>query len=56
MLSLVVEDADRWYRHLEQRGVEIPEPPQDGTRVRVRAFGFRDPEGHTLEVFQWLDR
>lgn len=55
MLSLVVDDADRWYAYLKGRGVQIKEPPSDGTRVRVRAFGFIDPEGHTLEVFQWLD-
>ncbi len=55
MLSLVVDDADRWYAYLKGRGVEIKQPPSDGTRVRVRAFGFSDPEGHTLEVFQWLD-
>lgn len=55
MVSLVVDDADRWYAYLKGRGVEIKEPPSDGTRVRVRAFGFSDPEGHTLEVFQWLE-
>jgi len=55
MVSLVVDDVDRWYAYLKGRGVEIEEPPSDGTRVRVRAFAFRDPEGHSLEVFQWLD-
>jgi catechol 2,3-dioxygenase-like lactoylglutathione lyase family enzyme len=56
MVSLVVDDVDGWYAYLKGRGVELKEPPEDGTRVPVRAFSFRDPEGHTLEVFQWLDR
>ena len=56
MVSLVVDDVDRWYEYLKGRGVAIDEPPSDGTRVPVRSFSFRDPEGHTLEVFRWLDR
>ncbi len=56
MVSLVVDDVDGWYEYLKGRGVVLQEPPRDGTRVRVRAFSFRDPEGHTLEVFKWLGR
>jgi lactoylglutathione lyase len=53
MISLVVDDVDAWYRYLVGRGVEVPEPPSDDDRVAIRAFTFRDPEGHTLEVFRW---
>ncbi len=56
MVSLVVEDADVWYAYLKKQGVDVPNPPKDSTKVNVRAFGFKDPEGYTLEVFQWLEK
>jgi len=56
MVSLVVEDADAWYAYLKKQGVDLPNPPKDSTKVNVRAFGFNDPEGYTLEVFQWLKK
>lgn len=56
MVSLVVDDVDRWYEYLKSRGVVISQPPSDSTRVRVRSFSFKDPEGYTLEVFKWLER
>jgi predicted enzyme related to lactoylglutathione lyase len=56
MLSLVVDDVDAWFARLRDRGVALDAPPRDAAEVPVRAFSFRDPEGHTLEVFQWLPR
>jgi predicted enzyme related to lactoylglutathione lyase len=56
MVSLVVEDVDGWYEFLKGRGVDIPSPPKDSARSGVRSFGFKDPEGYTLEVFAWLDK
>ena len=56
MVSLVVDDADAWYAYLKKQGVEVPKPPKDSTKVNVRAFGFKDPEGYTLEVFEWLKK
>lgn len=56
MVSLVVDDVDRWYEHLKSRGVAIGKQPSDGSRVPVRSFSFKDPEGYTIEVFKWLDR
>ena len=57
MVSLVMDtpkQVDEWFAHLKAQGVTIPEPPSDSDRVPVRAFGFKDPEGHSLEVFAWL--
>jgi len=54
MVSLVVEDADAWHAYLKKQGVDVPNAPKDSTKVNVRSFGFKDPEGYTLEVFQWL--
>jgi catechol 2,3-dioxygenase-like lactoylglutathione lyase family enzyme len=59
MISLVVDgpdQVDRWFSYLKSQGVEIPKPPANSTRAPVRAFGFVDSEGHSLEVFTWLKR
>ncbi|MGH9318511.1 MAG: VOC family protein [Vicinamibacteria bacterium] len=59
MVSFVVDElqqVDRWYERLKARGVELTSEPQDSPRSGVRAFGFRDPEGYTLEVFAWLKK
>jgi hypothetical protein len=56
MVSLVVplDAVDSWYRYLKERGVEIEDPPSVGADENVKGFGFKDPEGYTLEVFAWL--
>ena len=54
-LAIVVRDMDEAYRHLRTHGAWEPIswggpqelPPADG---RVRAFKFRDPDGHPLEL------
>jgi catechol 2,3-dioxygenase-like lactoylglutathione lyase family enzyme len=61
MISLVVRtpaDVDRWHAFLKARGVRLRSEPHDSGSgatddANVRAFGFLDPEGHTLEVFAW---
>jgi len=59
MLSLVMDaasDVDRWFGYLKAKGAKIEQSPSDSDRVPVRAFEFKDPEGHSLEVFAWLTR
>lgn len=58
MVSLVVRpaDVDVWYSYLKQKGVGVGAPPETGADGSVRAFGFKDPEGYTLEVFAWIQR
>ncbi len=56
-VSLIVEnldDVDRWFALLESRGVNVTEPPSDGTDTPVRSVQFTDPEGYEMEVFAWL--
>lgn len=56
MVSLVVplDAVDTWYAYLKERGVEVKQPPSVGADGNVKAFGFKDPEGYSLEVFAWL--
>ncbi|WP_373499894.1 VOC family protein [Desulfococcus sp.] len=48
-LSFQVADAALWHRRLERRGIAV-----DPIRRRwgARAFFFRDPEGHRIEIWQ----
>jgi hypothetical protein len=58
MVSMVMStpaEVDRWYEQLKTR-VQIPKPPSNSDKVAVRAFSFKDPEGHSLEVFAWLPK
>ena len=58
MVSMVMStpaDVDRWYEQLKTR-VQIAKPPSNSDKVAVRAFSFKDPEGHSLEVFAWLPK
>jgi len=57
MVSFVMSElrqVDAWYERLKSRGVELTSEPHDSPRIR--AFGFKDPEGYTLEVFAWLKK
>ena len=59
MVSMVMStpaEVDRWYAQLKSQGVQIPKPPVNSDKVAVRAFEFKDPEGHSLEVFAWLPK
>ena len=35
--------------------IDVGDGPRIGADGHVKAFGFKDPEGYTLEVFAWLD-
>lgn len=58
MVSMVVEenDVDAWWSYLEAKGVDVGESPGAEGDGAVRAFGFKDPEGYSLEVFAWVDQ
>lgn len=56
ILSLQTDDLERWHADLFARGVE-------GTGIgllvggdgRTIEFKVRDPEGYTIEFFDWID-
>ena len=55
-LALIVSDMDRAYAQLRDSGVQhvSPEPQTlpawNSTVAGIRAFDFRDPDGHNLEI------
>ena len=55
MLSIVTSDVDRWYEVLSAKGIKIISKLSDSGSVPVRAFLIEDPEGYTVEFFQWTN-
>ena len=56
MVSLVTDDVAAWYRKLRSNAsVRTVKDLYDHPGVPIRAFEIEDPEGYTIEFFQWLD-
>ena len=65
MVSLVVgeKEVDAWWAYLKAKGVDVGDAPGAGGDApgaegdgAVKAFGFEDPEGYSLEVFAWVNK
>ncbi len=58
MVSMVVgeKDVDAWWQYLNAKGVDVGDAPSPEGDGAVRAFGFEDPEGYSLEVFAWVNK
>jgi catechol 2,3-dioxygenase-like lactoylglutathione lyase family enzyme len=50
---LRVDDADRYYEELKEKGVEVSSPISDKP-WGMREFGLRTPEGHRITIGQWI--
>jgi lactoylglutathione lyase len=50
ILCFRVPDVDQWYEFIKAKGVEITHDIKTNSELMIRAFLFRDPEGHTIEV------
>ncbi len=53
MLSFFVDDVEEWYRKLRDKGLELS-PPEEPDYLEMKVLIFKDPEGYTLELLQWL--
>lgn len=58
MVSMVVQEneVDTWWKYLKAKGVDVGDSPGAEGDGAVRAFGFKDPEGYSLEVFAWVNK
>ena len=54
MLSIVTSDVEGWYEVLTAKGIKIISELSDSGSVPVKAFLVEDPEGYTVEFFQWI--
>jgi len=50
LLTLVVDDVDRWRTYLEGAGVKIEGETRDIPVIDVRCFFFKDPGGYAIEI------
>jgi len=56
ILSLQTDNLDGWHAHLTARGVVDDTSIHPGYGGRTREFKLFDPEGYTVEFFEWLPR
>jgi len=54
LLTLLANDVDAWYDHLEKAGVKLLTGVQNKEDIQIRCFFFEDPGGYALEVQQFL--
>lgn len=54
LIAAYVDDLNKVYGALRQRGVEFLKPPSDQPWGQRTAY-FKDPDGHLWEVSQWIE-
>ena len=50
ILCFRVADVESWHSHINEKGIEIHHPIKNNEELKIRAFLFNDPEGHTIEI------
>ena len=54
ILTIITTDVDEWYQHLKDRDVALQDPPAINPDYNIYHFFLRDPNGHLLEIQQFL--
>ena len=54
ILCLNVLDAEAWYSKLVKAGVKIEKKPEESSRLKIKVFMFKDPEGYVIEIQESL--
>jgi len=55
ILTLVTTRVDDWYAYLQEKEVEIFEPPKINPEYDIYHFFLKDPDGYLVEIQQFLD-
>jgi predicted enzyme related to lactoylglutathione lyase len=50
MLTIVVDDPDKWYKHFQDKGIKTLNEPHDDKELNLRIFLLEDPEGYVIEI------
>ena len=56
MLSWFTDDIETWRKRLLAEGIEIELGPKEADYLHMKTMLFKDPEGYTLEILQWLTK
>ncbi|GIV09460.1 MAG: hypothetical protein KatS3mg019_1551 [Fimbriimonadales bacterium] len=55
ILTLVSQEVDAWYAHLQTHGVEITQPPSLNEQYKIYHLFARDPNGYMIEIQRFED-
>ncbi|MCS7301381.1 MAG: VOC family protein [Fimbriimonadales bacterium] len=55
ILTLVSQEVDEWYAHLQAHGVEITKSPAHNARYQIYHLFARDPNGYLIEIQRFDD-
>jgi lactoylglutathione lyase len=55
MFSMFVDDVDAWHRRLSSKGFDVG-LPKEPTYLDMKVLIFKDSEGYTLELLQWINK
>ncbi len=54
-LLIMVEDVDHWFKKIKKLGIKTDQDEvYRSSRLNLREFSFKDPEGYTVEICQFL--
>ena len=56
MLTWFTDDVEAWHSKLVASGVAVELPPKQVDYLQMKTMLFKDPEGYTLEILQWLTK
>jgi catechol 2,3-dioxygenase-like lactoylglutathione lyase family enzyme len=54
IITLVTQDVDRWYEHLQALGVPFEKPPAINPDYSISHCFLRDPNGYLVEIQRFL--
>jgi catechol 2,3-dioxygenase-like lactoylglutathione lyase family enzyme len=54
ILTLVVEDVDKWANYLRKNGANLDADPQLNAHYRIYHFYLTDPNGYKIEIQEFL--
>ena len=55
LFTLITDEVDGWYEHLQSRDVAITTPPKLNETYGIYHFFVRDPNGYLIEIQRFLD-
>lgn len=56
MLSIMVQDIQKWYEKLEEKGAKTNHPPQKSADIDMMGFLTWDPSGYVIEILEFLTK
>lgn len=54
IICLNVKNADDWYEKLVKNGLKLEKKPSESSRLKIKVFMFKDPEGYVIEIQESL--